>query len=156
MGGPGQASLNVATQGRPPQTPVPGVLPRGRPEDNGLTQPPPKPLNQELAGEDSPDPMQPGRWARGRSPLSVVGPLPGAHRSPVQRLRIWHIKGSPPGSAGPCPACIMAQGKGDGVRVGVGRLEWGLHPRPCGTGRGPSGQGRLENVRARLTRDRHC
>ncbi|KAJ1176392.1 hypothetical protein NDU88_001673 [Pleurodeles waltl] len=24
----------------------------------------------------------------------------------------------------------MAQGKGDGVRLGVGRLEWALHPRP--------------------------
>ncbi|KAJ1207534.1 hypothetical protein NDU88_002925 [Pleurodeles waltl] len=44
----------------------------------------------------------------------------------------------------------MAQGKGDGVRLGVGRLEWALHPRPAGAltrcpvtaspARGPSGR----------------
>ncbi|KAJ1140227.1 hypothetical protein NDU88_006584 [Pleurodeles waltl] len=46
----------------------------------------------------------------------------------------------------------MAQGKGDGVRLGVGRLEWALHPRPAGAltrcpvaaspARGPSGRTR--------------
>ncbi|KAJ1149033.1 hypothetical protein NDU88_001854 [Pleurodeles waltl] len=44
----------------------------------------------------------------------------------------------------------MAQEKGDGVRLGVGRLEWALHPRPAraltrcpvaaSTARGPSGR----------------
>ncbi|KAJ1217288.1 hypothetical protein NDU88_004882 [Pleurodeles waltl] len=59
-------------------------------------------------------------------------------------------QGKPSGACGTPPARIMAQGKGDGVRLGVGRQEWALHPRPAGAltqgpvaacpARGPSGR----------------